>query len=248
MPSLIKFPMYRCLSCLFILLVFIFSCGGNNHKTTVQALDNVRDTTANALGSKKKDSLKIVLKSNLDFFADSILPGNRSLIQRYIKRYQPDSCGIITYENSSLKDDFSIAVVRKITGGKGRDTVFVIPPFNYCDEGDSYCFTDLKLPRLYTESNCCHPGNLFVVDDIDEDGIREVGIYYSACTSRFKSLRIFSLKGGEWREIGNATFDIFTRDPDKVNLSTLVRKIRKDKFKICNFYEGKTTWETIRMK
>ncbi|RWY48001.1 hypothetical protein [Mucilaginibacter gilvus] len=199
--------------------------------------------------TKRKDSLKAVLKSNLNFFADSLLGGNQAPVQAYMKRYQPDTCGILTYKNDRLKENFEgIATVRKINGDKGRDSVVVIPPFNYCDEGDSYFFNDQKLPRLYTQSNCCHPNNLFVVEDIDEDGTREIGIFYSSCTSRFKALNIYSLQQNEWVKIAESTFDIFTKDPGKVKFNTLVRKIKKGEFKVCNFNDGKTTWETITMK
>jgi hypothetical protein len=123
-----------------------------------------------------------------------------------------------------------------------------MPMFNYCDDGESYCFFDKTLPRLSTDSYCCQPGNLFVIDDIDEDGIREIGIYYSSCSGRYKSLRIYSLKQNNWKEIGTSDFDILTQDPTQVNFRNLVRKISKKKFKICNFIEGQTKWETITMK
>jgi hypothetical protein len=249
MASLIKPRIHRRLFCVFILSAIIFSCVENNGNPATQVLDSIKNSPAKVLEVKRNDSLSIVLKSNLDFFADSLLPGSKAIIQCYIKRYQPDTCVTLTYENSSLKEGFEgVAAVRKIDGGNGRDSVFVVPPFNYCDDGDSYCFKDMKLPRLHTDSYCCHPSNLFVVEDIDEDGIKEIGIFYSSCASRFKGLRVYSLKGGEWKQIGDATFDIFTKDPGKVKLSSLVRKVGKGKFKICNFNEGKTTWETITIK
>jgi len=195
------------------------------------------------------DSLKIILKRNMDFFADTLLKGNRTIIQAYMSKYQVDTCGINTYNDSSLKSEFEgIKIVKGINRDKNTDTVFVVPTFNYCDDGESYCFYDKTLPRLQTDSYCCHPENLFVIEDIDEDGTREIGIYYSSCASRYKSLRIYSLKNGQWKEIGCSTFDILTRDPQNIKLNKLVRKITKGKFKICNFIDGRTKWETITMK
>jgi len=178
-----------------------------------------------------------------------LLKGHAAVIQNYARKYHRDTCGTLTYKNSRLKEGFEgVKAIKSIYINKKADTVFVMPPFNYCDEGESYCFYNNALPRLYTESNCCHPNNLFVLQDIDEDGIREIGIYYSSCTSRFKSLNIYSLKRGHWKEIASSTFDTFMKDPAKTRFSSLVRKISKGKFKICDFAEGQTKWETVVMK
>jgi hypothetical protein len=189
------------------------------------------------------------MNKNMNFFVDSLLKTSRDVVQTYRDRYQKDSCGIITYQNSNLKAEFEgIKTIKGIRGGKKNDSVFVMPPFNYCDDGQSYCFYDNTLPRLYTDSYCCHPYNLFVIGDIDEDGAKEIGIYYSSCASRYKSLRIYSLKNGKWERIGDSDFDIFTGDPSKIQLDQLVKKISKGKFKICNFLDGKTKWEAITME
>jgi hypothetical protein len=201
------------------------------------------------LEQKNKDSLKVAFKKNIDFFANVLLKRHSVIIRNYIRKYQPDTCRVIAYKNNDLKEDFEgVKTIRSVYSNKKADAVFVVPPFNYCDEGDSYCFYDQTLPRLYTESNCCHPNNLFILPDIDEDGVREIGIYYSSCTSRFKALNIYSLKSGKWKEIASSTFDTFMKDPDKVRLDTLVKKISKAKFKICNFADGKTEWEIVTMK
>ncbi|HZY39317.1 MAG TPA: hypothetical protein VFE53_21820 [Mucilaginibacter sp.] len=198
---------------------------------------------------RNTDSLKNVFKQNLDFFSKRLLKGHRSVIQNYARKYQTDTCGILTYKDSSLKADFEgIKAIKSIFINKKADTVFVMPPFNYCDDGESYCFYNKTLPRLYTGSYCCHPANFFVLPDIDEDGVREVGIYYSSCASRFKALIIYSLKAGRWKVIASSTFDIDMKDPDKTQFDTLVRKISKGKFKICDFADGKTEWNTVVMR
>jgi hypothetical protein len=198
---------------------------------------------------KNKDSLKIAFKKNVDFFANVLLKGHGVIIRNYIQKYQPDSCGMMAYNNSDLKEGFEgVKTIKSVYNDKKEDAVFVVPSFNYCDEGDSYCFYDQTLPRLYTESNCCHPNNLFILQDIDEDGIREIGIYYSACSSRFKALKIYSLKNGKWTEVASSTFDTFMKNPDKVLFDTLVKKISKSKFKICDFADGKTEWKIVTMK
>jgi len=195
------------------------------------------------------DSLKNALKQNLHFFTKYLLHGHNAVIRHYMQKYQRDSCLIITYKNSSLKAGFEgVKTIKSIRVNEKADTIFVMPPFNVCDDGDSYCFYNSALPRLYTDSYCCHPANFFVLPDIDEDGIREIGIYYSSCASRFKALVIYSLKGGRWKEIASSTFDTFMRDPEKTQFSTLVRKISKGKFKICDFADGETQWKTVAIK
>lgn len=197
----------------------------------------------------KTDTLKLALERNVNFFADSLLKTNRSVVKAYMAKYQTDSCGIIVYQDSILKAGFEgVKAIKGIRDNEAIDSVFVMPPLNHCDNGQSYCFYDKTLPRLNTDSYCCQPDNLFVISDIDEDGIKEIGIYYSSCASRYKVLKIFSLKNGEWEQIGDSDFDIFTQDPSKAKFDQLVKKISKGKFKICNFLDGKTSWQTISMK
>jgi hypothetical protein len=198
---------------------------------------------------RNDDSIKVAFKKNIDFFARVLLKRHGAVIRNYIRKYQPNTCAVIAYKNSALKEDFEEPkAIKSLYGNKRNDTVIVIPPFNHCDDGDSYCFYDRKLPRLQTDSYCCHPKSLFVLPDIDEDGVKEIGIYYSSCSSRFKALIIYSLKHGEWKEIASSTFDTFMKDPDKVQFATLVKKISRGKFKICDFADGKTKWEAITMK
>lgn len=197
----------------------------------------------------KSDSLTILLYLNKQFFKDSLLKENNGIIDNYFSIYQSDTCGILTHKNSELKENFQgIRIIKGIKTDKQNDTVFVMPNFNYCDDGESYSFFDKTLPRLYTDSYCCHPDNFFVCSDINEDGFNEVGIFYSSCVSRYKSLRIYSLHKKTWKEIAVSTFDIMTKDPTKVKFSDLVKKISKNKFKVCDFNEGQTEWETIEIK
>lgn len=176
------------------------------------------------------DSLGRQLNANLHFISDSLLPGKALILERYIQTYQPDSCGIIAYTDRELRSGFEgVKDLGDINGDKIPDTVFVIPPFNFCDEGYSYSFFDTTLPRMLTDSYCCHPDNLFSVGDIDEDGIAELCLFHSVCTSRFKSLRVYSLKGGQWKQVGDCTFDIAYAKPVK---EERVRKIARGKFEM----------------
>jgi hypothetical protein len=188
-----------------------------------------------------KDSLQNRLNDNIHFIADSLLNNKDFLLKSYIAKYQTDTCGIIIYEDTSLKSGFEgVKNIGDINGNKIADTVFVMPPFNYCDDGYSYSFFDTSLPRLYTDSYCCHPDNLFSIGDIDEDGTSEICIFYSSCVSRFKSLIAYSLKDGKWTQVGRCTFDINIMKPVK---EKRVRKMSKGKFEmleiVINNFEQK---------
>ncbi|MCP9764066.1 hypothetical protein [Lacihabitans soyangensis] len=234
--------MNRNIIIILTLLILIVSC---KFKKKTDIVDTQR--TNNSVS--KNDSLTYTLISNKQYFKDSLLKDKTGIVETYFSLYQSDTCGILANKNSKLKEEFEgIRIVKGIKTNKKNDTVFVMPNFNYCDDGESYYFYDKYLPRLQTDSFCCHPENFFVYKDIDEDGFNEVGIFYSSCLSRYKSLRIYSLKKNTWNEIGIASFDIMTKDPTKVKFDNLVKKIGKNKFQICNFYEGQTEWKTIEMK
>ena len=205
-------------------LLIIFSSCKNAKNIKLQTITSAPAKTLN------KDSLQDKLNDNIHFIADSLLHGKNLLLQSYIAKYQTDTCGIITYENAALQSEFEgVKKIGDINNNKINDTVFVMQSFNYCDDGNSYSFFDTSLPRLYTESYCCHPGNLFSIGDIDEDGIAEICIFYSSCTSRYKSLIAYSLKNKNWKQIGQCAFDINFMKPDK---EQRVIKLGKGKFEM----------------
>jgi hypothetical protein len=241
-----KTTMDRPILIILTLIVLTFSCNSqqqNSNKATPKV------TFKQGEKAKTIQYLDSLLSENITFFSDSLLNGNKVIIEKFINKNPTDTCGTLTYQHETIKSGFEgFKILEHISKRATTDTVFVIPPFNYCEEGQSYCFFDKSLPRLLTNSNCCHPDNLFVLPDIDEDGFKEIGIYYSSCASRYKSLLIYSLKSGKWKEIGSSVFDILTQDPEKVKFENLVTKTQKGKFKICNFIDGQTKWEAWTTK
>lgn len=227
---------------ILILLNLAFSCKSEN-KESVSEIKTITNGTIH-----KNDSLTFIFNSNKQYIKDSLLNEKSGIVDDYFLRYQSDTCGVLTHKNSELKEMFKgIRIIKGIKTDKKTDTVFVMPSFNYCDEGESYCFYDKTLPRLHTDSYCCHSENFFVCNDIDEDGFNEVGIFYSSCVGRYKSLKIYSLKKNAWQEIYTSIFDIMTKNPNEVEFSDLVKKLSKNKFQICSFSEGQTKWETVKM-
>lgn len=221
----------------FLLTISLCSC-----KNRIS--DKSQSTTTVYTQKINKDSLQQKLNENLHFIGDSLLNGKTFLLKKYIENYQPDSCVIIAYEDTTLRLEFEgVKNIDDINGDKISDTVFVIPPFNFCDDGYSYSFFDPTLPRLFTGSYCCHPDNLFSIGDIDEDGISEICIFYSSCTSRFKSLIVYSLRDRQWTQIGRCTFDIGFMKPDK---EKRVRKINRGKFEMLEIVDKEENKEWKR--
>lgn len=219
-----------------ITLAIFYSCKEST-------IDNKQSQPATVVQKINKNSLSGKLNDNILFFGNSLLTNKTTLVRHLINAYQVDTCGIIVYEDTTLKEEFDgIKTLGDINGDKITDTVFVLPPFNYCDYGYSYYFFDTTLPRLNTDSYCCHPRNLFSIGDIDEDGIKEICIFYSSCVSRFKSLLVFSLKNKTWELIGRCTFDIGFMKPDK---EKRVRKVGKGKFEMLEivYKEENKTWK-----
>jgi hypothetical protein len=144
------------------------------------------------------------------------------------------------YDKKDVIEGFEgVAYIGDINHNNIADSVFVLnvlqfpckPENGEIEDGMAYYFTDTTLPRLLTDTYCCHPTYLFSVGDIDEDGIAEIGEYRTSCVSRFKSLNIYSLKNNEWTAIGHATYDLSYADSTKP-YSYYVKKIRKNQFEM----------------
>ncbi|MEO8712208.1 MAG: hypothetical protein ABI405_08810 [Parafilimonas sp.] len=234
--------------CFIILTICLASCNERR-------VESKKVETPKTFITGNFDSLRLPLIKNISFIGDSLLKGKTLLMKNYLSKYQRDTCGIVTYQDTLLKSEFEgVKNIGDINNDKLNDTVFVVPTFNYCDDGNSYVFFDSSLPRLSTDSYCCHPGNIFSVGDIDEDGICEIGQYYSSCASHYKLLIVYSLKKNQWKEVGNCVYDLFYMDIGKP-YSYFVRKISKGKFEmleITNLTDdktkiGKRNWKQFSM-
>lgn len=232
-----------------VLLLFIYSLFFFPIGCTRQPRTGEKEPQALAVQKIKIDSSQQKFSANIQFIGDTLLKEKRYVINNYLAKYQTDTCGMRTYKNKELQEVFGrIKSVGDITGDKQMDAVFVLPPFDYCDDGDSYVFIDTSLPRLYTNSYCCHSDNLFSIGDIDGDGVAEICIFYSSCVSRFKSLIAYSLKARQWKQIGRCTFDVAYMLPEK---EKRVRKTGKGKFEMLEVNQnglgdnpnGKREWK-----
>lgn len=217
-------------SILFISLTFLLqtSCRSRPVDKTV-GLENMLSN------ERFQDSLQKGLVNNLDYINRNLLKVSPRLLLDQVKKYIPDSCLIQLYPDSALDDEL---LQPKMVGDikhKGTNTqVFTLPSFSYCDDGRSYYFTDTSLPRLYLDTYCSVPADMFNIGDIDEDGIDEICVYHTTCVSRFKSLRAFSLKQNKWSKIGQVTFDIKFKQPVK---ERRVRKLSQGSFEMLEIMD-----------
>ena len=171
-----------------------------------------------------------ILSTDAKFYGEHLLKGYTKKLRYYFDKYEDSSNGVRIYMDTTLIKDFEgVKELGYLNRDKIKDSVYVLPELNIIEDGQSYYFSDTTIPRLHTESFCCHPYNMFLVGDIDEDGISEVGLFVSACTSRYKALYVYSLKNNKWKEVGNVCFDILYEKPNK---EKRVRKIGKGKFEM----------------
>jgi hypothetical protein len=210
-------------------------------------------------------SKKSILSNDIQFINDSILEGKFKLdISRYELENSKKGCS----PNLLEKEDFfeySLDAGRTPTkefknlgdlnGDEKKDYVFILPALGWCEEGQSYYFTDNKIPRIQTESNCCHIESVFSIGDIDEDGGNEIAQYNSSCASNFKTINIWTLKENKWKLVdrfgfyySNGKYQAF-KDFHKMH-----KKIAKNKFKFLEISDmlgdGELVmeWKTVTMK
>ena len=244
-----------------LITLFLASCKGKTQKsststTTLTPKNKVTDTTIDPNKVKSNDYL---------FFSDSVLHGYKSVLKYYFIKYGSDTtCSSYWhfYDKKEIKEEFEgLHYIGYIKNNLTKNFVFVLKPLNYCKQdgekdfdGQAYYFTDTTLPRLQTDSYCCHPSNIFLVADIDEDGISEIGQYYSSCASHYKFLYVYSLKNNLWKVVGHCVYDLHYMDIGKP-YSYFVKKVSKDKFEMLEITDltqdktkiGKRNWKQFSM-
>jgi hypothetical protein len=214
---------------------------------------------------KNSKPKKSILSNDIQFINDSILKGKFKLdISRYELEDSKKGClpTIMEkqdfYEHSVEADRSSTKEFKNLgdlnADGK-NDFVFILPSLVWCEEGQSYYFTDNKIPRILTDSNCCHVENVFSIGDVDEDGGNEIAEYYSSCASNFKYIDIWTLKENKWKLVdkfaffyNNGKYEAFK------DFHKLYKKISKNKFKFLEISDMRANgeavmqWKTVTMK
>jgi hypothetical protein len=241
---------------LFIAILTLFSCTKENNVVIESGKNNV-DLKFNKQVKieTEKDS---ILSNDIDFINDSILQGRFELdISKYETEDKRNDCNPIVLSKKII-DEFYNQGFNKLgdLNGDGKiDSVFVLHALNYCEDGDSYYFTDNRIPRIKTDSNCCHPESIFSIGDIDEDGGNEIAQYYSSCASAFKSINIWTLKNRKWKLVSNFIFHSNNGKYEAFkDFHKLYKKINKGKFKFLEISDVKANgkpimeWKTITMK
>ncbi len=237
-----------------------------SEKTVVPKSNSFEKLSYEEQIKKMKESLpkNSVLSNDIQFINDSILEGKFKLdisnyeLENAKKKCLPTIVKKEDFYEYDLEADKKFKKEFKNLGdlnGDGKsDSVFILPGLGWCEEGQSYYFTDNKIPRIQTDSNCCHTESIFSIGDIDEDGGNEIAEYYSSCASNFKVIEIWTLKKNKWKSVGRFTFfynngkyEAF-KDFDK-----LYKKIVKGKFKFLEISdmqangEAVMEWKTVTM-
>lgn len=233
------------LKAIYLILLLSLSACGNRVK---------QKTMASTGSASLKDTIRLLLHDNINFINDSLWKRDPALLEHFIWKYHPDTCCTIKFETTDLKRNYEgPGHPGDINGDHRPDTFYILRDFHLCSEGQSYLFTDTTLPRLKTNSFCCHPRNLFSIGDIDEDGIDELGLFFSSCVSRYKSIYAYSLKKGNWKEVGHIAFDAFYMDAEQ-SYKSFVRKTGKGKFEMLETADlrkeniGKPVWQKFTVE
>ncbi len=173
-----------------------------------------------------------------------------------IKESLRDTAIIVLTSFFENPDSYSTAKsIGDINNDGVNDSILVIPELYITAEGSyengsSIIFIDKNIPRIRVDVTCLDTDYIFQVADIDEDGIVELGKYYTSCVSRFKRLELISLKNSEWEILGQVTFDISIEKPKK---EERIKKISLNKFQmreiIAESNDMKTDiWKTFEIK
>jgi hypothetical protein len=245
-----------------ILLMILFSwsaCKNEKEasKTDVQKSSSYENKTV----GKSRDS---VFSDDIQYINDSVLKGKFRLdISRYASESMQEKC-----PPNAIKKDFfyeepiegNINFIKDfknlgdLNGDGKNDSVFILPALNMCEEGQSYYFTDNNIPRIESDSYCCHTESIFSIGDIDEDGGNEIAEYNSSCSSNYKAIRIWTLKNNQWKSVGIFTF-YYNNGKYKAfeDFDKLYKKISKNKFKFLEISDQKADgslvmeWHTVEM-
>ena len=155
-------------------------------------------------------------------------------------------------ERSSTKE---LKNLGDLNGDGKNDSVFILPSLGWCEEGQSYYFTDNKIPRILTDSNCCHIESIFSIGDIDEDGGNEIAEYYSSCASNFKYIDIWTLKVNKWKLVDKFAFFYNNGKYEAIkDFNKLYQKIAKNKFRFLEISDMRANgevvmeWKTVTME
>jgi hypothetical protein len=248
---------------LILVLFNLISCKKEIEKTEAKETITKSDSWKNLSFDQKLKALKdgtskdSILSNDIQFINDSILKGKFKLdISKYEAESKIKGCLPERLQRKMFDQNYSqkFKSVGDLNGDGKDDSVFILPGLTFCEEGESYYFTDNSIPRILTDSNCCHPPNILNIGDIDEDGKSEIAEYYSSCASRYKAITIYSLKNSKWKEIKSFSFVLNDKYFIEKDFKKLFRKTSKNHLEYYEIkdvnIEGKliASWKKIKIQ
>lgn len=213
---------------LVILILIVINCTSDKFKENPRSIQNPLRNSKNWKSNWENESDKKELFENI-----SLLPR--------IKQCLEDSNIVI--RTKSLLDNFDefnkTRAIGDINNDGIIDSILVIPELyirddNSYEDGASIVFLNKNIPRIRIDVPCVDLDYIFMIEDIDENGINEIGQYYTSCVSRFKSLNVLALQNTDWKIKGRVTFDTWYPAPPK---EERIKKISKNKLSIREITE-----------
>src|SRR5690606_37993135 len=132
----------------FLLLSILISC---NASKSTQGDDKIITNNENQINKTLLKQFNINIE--LEKYQNKDCPSDTLSIADYVE-----------YNFEGIKD------IGDIDNDGINDKLFILHPLNRCEEGQSYYFSNNKIPRIKTESNCCHLSSIINIGDINEDG------------------------------------------------------------------------------
>ncbi len=230
-----------------VLIILMFTCC---HKKNEPDVKNLIEKSFKVLPHEEQIELirentshDSILSSDYNFITVNLLE-NRFDID--IAKYQNEKSLPIRLNKEELIEKFEgFQNIGDLDKDGKDDHVFVLDPLDFCEEGQSYYFSNPTIPRIFSESYCCHPNSIFSIGDIDEDGSNEIGQYYSSCASRYKSINIWTLSENVWSKIDQVAFTINDDYQVFADFDKLSEKISKGVFRFLEITDVDENGETI---
>ncbi|MCH5600304.1 hypothetical protein [Niabella ginsengisoli] len=185
-----------------------------------------------------------------------LLLNRKSGIDLNLKPYQKTACPSDTINKSTYRKIFKgLKNIGDLDTDGNDEFVFILESLNKCEEGQSYYFSNPKIERIYTESNCCHLSSLINIGDIDEDGFLEVAEYYSSCASRYKAIVIYHLNEEfKWETLTNFSFVLNAQYDILKDFKKLFRKTSKNNLEYFEIIDVDikgnliASWKTLKVE
>ena len=184
---------------------------------------------------------------------NELLEEETSLDSTPVKNETISNVSIDTFDIYTMHQDIDTVVLGDINGDNMYDTAIIVSPVhaypdpnNYSDGG---CEDDSCVTRVYFSFNTAilvHKTALgfqtiFLTDDLNSDGVKEIGFVPNWFQSCQQGLFIYSLTNGEWNQLEKG--NVYACNEE--DFSQRIKKVSTNKFEFKSLIWSETKSELI---